>query len=190
MQKRRCWRTISATRLSLGEVDKKKTNWRKTNQTTGKPHTFSFGNTNNKKSRKKRATSRRKKNSETNTQTDPDLQSIMAECCHPIPGIDDVFRICRWNDQLLSWNANVRLQPSWKAVGNHILATRMGYPHKTLLPRLYIYKGNRRYETLNGSNPNYLQQLNVNIANWQSKPTISIFRRRKDTIVGTWCGRH
>ena len=155
---------IGSKAIILGEADK---NELKEKQTSNwkKYLTFSFGNNKEKQEEKEPQEKEKINRKQLLHLTEESLQkkSIMAECCHPIPG-DDVLGYVDENDRIIIHKRQCPVAAKLKSsYGNRILATEWD-THKELSFLVYIYiKGIDSMGLLNEVTQVISRQLNVNI---------------------------
>ena len=138
---------IGSKAIILGEADK---NELKEKQTSNwkKYLTFSFVNGNKDKQQEEKEPQEKEKINpkEVLKLTEESLQKkyIMAECCHPIPG-DDVLGYVDENDRII---IHKRCRQAKEQLRQPHISHRMGYPQRTVIPRIYIYKRYRQHGTV------------------------------------------
>ena len=156
---------IGSKAITLGEADKNELREKQTSNWK-KYLTFSFGNSNKEKPEEKEPQEKEKINpKEILKLTEESLQKkyIMAECCHPIPGVD-VLGYVDENDRIIIHKRQCPVAAKLKSsYGNRILATEWD-THKELSFLVYIYlRGIDSMGLLNEVTQVISRQLNVNI---------------------------
>ena len=155
---------IGSKTIILGEADK---NELKEKQTSNwkKYLTFSFGNNKEKQEEKEPQEKEKINPKQVLKLTEESLQKkyIMAECCHPIPGVDLLGYVDE-NDRIIIHKRQCPVAAKLKSsYGNRILATEWD-THKELSFLVYIYiKGIDSMGLLNEVTQVISRQLNVNI---------------------------
>ena len=155
---------IGSKAIVLGEADK---NELKEKQTSNwkKYLTFSFGNSKEKQEEKEPQEKEKINPKEVLKLTEESLQKkyIMAECCHPIPGVVVLVYVDE-NDRIIIHKRQCPVAAKLKSsYGNRILATEWD-THKELSFLVYIYiKGIDNMGLLNEVTQVISRQLNVNI---------------------------
>ena len=155
---------IGSKTIILGEADK---NELKEKQTSNwkKYLTFSFGNNKEKQEEKEPQEKEKINPKQVLKLTEESLQKkyIMAECCHPIPGVD-VLGFVDEHDRIIIHKRQCPVAAKLKSsYGNRILATEWD-THKELSFLVYIYiKGIDSMGLLNEVTQVISRQLNVNI---------------------------
>ena len=155
---------IGSKAIVLGEADK---NELKEKQTSNwkKYLTFSFGNNKEKQEEKEPQEKEKINPKQVLKLTEESLQKkyIMAECCHPIPGVDVLVYVDE-NDRIIIHKRQCPVAAKLKSsYGNRILATEWD-THKELSFLVYIYiKGIDNMGLLNEVTQVISRQLNVNI---------------------------
>ena len=172
--------------IILGEADKNELKEKQSNNWK-KYLTFSFGGGNKDKQPEEKEIPEKEiinpKQILKLTEEALQKKSIMAECCHPIPG-DDVLGYIDENDQVIIHKRQCPVAAKLKSsYGNRIIATAWD-THKTLSFLVYIYiKGIDGMGLLNEITQIISRQLNVNIRKLDIETNDGIFEGKVQLYV-------